>query len=106
MKAIFVENGRNSLRRFSDDFVAPETLIQVPVIGIAPNDFWKKKVGTRGKRSSGKVPEKAWKPFKRLCTACSDRGFPVKFLQFEAGASDPSGLPLITKMSPFVIPGG
>ena len=79
----------------SKAFVAPTTVLQVPVIGIAPSDYWKRRIGRKGKRSSEKVPESAWKPFKLLCEACSNRGFPISFSQFEIGERDSTGLPTI-----------
>lgn len=83
----------------SQAFVAPQTLLQVPVIGIAPSDYWKRKIGSKGERSNGKVCESAWEPFTALCEACSSRGFPIRFLQFEVGEPDRTGLPSIENVT-------
>ena len=63
----------------------PKTLLEIPVIGIAPTSYWKTKIGEPKKRTNGKVRDAAWKPFSKLCQMISDRGFPVSFWQFETG---------------------
>ena len=78
----------------SRSFAAPTTLTSVPVIGIAPTNYWKRCIGTQGVRSRGKVKDSAWKPFCDLCTACGRRGFPIHFLQFSTG-DEFEGLPSI-----------
>lgn len=82
----------------------PETLLTVPIIGIAPTEYWKRKIGIIGQRSGGKVPESAWLPFKKLCQTCADRGFPVSFLEFTIGESDASGLPSVHSIRPPQLP--
>ena len=59
------------------------TLLEVPIIGIAPKPYWNTKIGARNKRTAGKVPDDAWKPFGKLCQMIGDRGYPVSFWQFE-----------------------
>ena len=88
----------------SKSFTAPTPLSSVPVIGIAPVEYWKRRVGAPGKRTNGKVKESAWKPFHELCDACSLRGFPIHFLQFATDGDDPSGLPHITKVEQVQLP--
>jgi hypothetical protein len=82
----------------------PKTLLDVPVIGIAPTEFWKRKVGVPGKRSENMVSGKAWGPFRELCEACSERGFPISFAQFDAPDIDSTGLPIIQNISSWMIP--
>lgn len=79
----------------SNKFVAPETLLNVPVIGIAPNKYWDTKIGLRNTHTKGKVKKEAWKPFNELCVACSKRGFPISFVRFESSENDEDGLPII-----------
>ena len=87
----------------SERFVAPETLLNVPIIGIAPNKYWDTKIGKLNKKSKGKIPEEAWEPFNELCVACSRRGFPVKLLSFKADANDETGVPIIEGVSEVTI---
>lgn len=84
----------------SESFHSASKLSRIPVIGIAPHDYWEKKIGIKGKRSNGKVKESAWEHFKGLCDACSDHGFPVSFLQFTYGEADSDELPTIQNVSP------
>ena len=79
----------------SQEFDAPVRLERVPVVGIAPIAYWKRKLGQVGKSPAGKVPETAWEPFRSLCKACSDWGFPIEFLEFEVRGSDSEGLPIV-----------
>lgn len=93
----------NVVTNRSNRFVAPETLLNVPIIGIAPNKYWDTKIGKPNKRSRGKVPEDGWKPFHELRLACAERGFPVHFLRFKADANDETGLPIIEGVSEVTI---
>jgi hypothetical protein len=43
-----------------------EILATVPVLLLAPSDFWKRSIGSPGVRSHGKVREDAWPPFLAL----------------------------------------
>lgn len=88
----------------SESFHSTSKLSQIPVIGIAPHDYWEKKIGIKGKRSNGKVKESAWRQFKNLCDACSNRGFPVSFLQFTYSEAGPNRLPTIQDVSPVDLP--
>lgn len=80
----------------------PNTLTEVPVILVAPADFWQVKIGVKGKRSNGKVRDDAWPPFLDLVSQCADHGLPIHFVQFEI--TDPG--PTITNVSAVHLPSG
>lgn len=69
-------------------------LATVPVLLLAPSDFWKRAMGSPGVRSNGKVREDAWPPFLTLVRKCADHGFPVHFLQFEIDDAGLNVLPV------------
>ncbi len=85
----------------------PSTLTAVPVILLAPVEFWKRAIGVPGTRTSGKVQEDAWPVFMELAEKCETHGFPVHFAQFEitTGASTP-GATTVSNVTPVVLPGG
>ncbi len=88
----------------SKQFVAPYPLLQVPIIGIAPTEYWNRCIGKPGKRTKGKVRKDAWAPFHELCDACGIRGFPVKFVQFDVEEPDTNSLPLIKNVRKVNLP--
>jgi hypothetical protein len=77
--------------------VAP-TLVEVPVVLLAPEDYWKRCVGTQGKRTEGKVREDAWSPFQTLARKCGEHGLPVTFAQFDITDSESGRLPEISNL--------
>lgn len=74
-----------------------EVLAKVPVLLLAPSDFWKRAIGSPGAHSNGKVREDAWPPFMHLVGKCADHGFPVYFLQFDP---DDAGLNVLPARLP------
>lgn len=88
----------------SPKFIRPNPLVTVPVIGIAPAQYWNRCIGDPEKRTAGKVPQLAWKPFRDLCDACNIRGFPVTFLKFDVDEPDANGLPQIRNVSKVRLP--
>ena len=91
--------------KLSKGFTAPKILLEVPVVGIAPKKYWQTKIGNKkGKRTAGQVPVKAWKSFEKLCKKCSERGFPVSFLQFGVDGEDDAGLPKIVDVEQRTLP--
>ncbi len=87
----------------SNALAAPLTLLSVPVIGIAPTEYWRRCIGTPGRRTGGKVPDSAWKAFHQLCDACAVRGFPIHFLQFSTGRTV-DGLPAVENIEVVSLP--
>lgn len=82
----------------------PKTLTKVPVILLAPSDFWKRAIGSPGKRTKGKVRDDAWPIFMELVYQCEAHGFPVRFVQFEIGTAD-DGVITISNISAVHLPG-
>lgn len=76
-----------------------EILATVPVLLLAPSDFWKRSIGSPGVRSNGKVREDAWPPFLALVRKCADHGFPVHFLQFEIDDAGLNVLPVVLPLN-------
>jgi hypothetical protein len=74
----------------------PQTLLTVPIVGIAPIEFWQRRT-TNGQRDF--VPLRAGTLLRQLCDDLALRGFPVSFVQFNATDKDPNGLPIITDVS-------
>lgn len=70
-----------------------QVLAEVPVLLLAPSDFWRRAVGSPGVRSNGKVRDDAWQPFLALVRKCSDHGFPVHFLEFDTNDAGLNVLP-------------
>jgi hypothetical protein len=66
-----------------------ETLAEVPVLLLAPSDFWKRTIGLPGQRSRGKVREDAWPQFARLVQGCVGHGFPIHAAQFDIEEVEP-----------------
>jgi hypothetical protein len=79
----------------------PLTLLTVPVVGIAPTDFWSRRTGNSG---PNRVKKEAWQSFNKLCEACKERGFPISFLTFDAQKNDEHQLPLIENVCPLQLP--
>lgn len=96
------EWGRHVCKRASET----HPLVEVPIVGLAPRQYWDARIGTSGRTSKGKVPENAWKPFAELCRAILERGFPIQFLECRVGALDPRGLPEISGISNVQLPSG
>ena len=79
----------------------PVTLLTVPIVGIAPTEFWNRRTGNRG---PNRVKEAAWLPFNELCEACKQRGFPITFLKFDAQKNDEQKRPVIENVGPLQLP--
>ena len=82
----------------------PKTLATVPVILLAPSDFWKRAIGSPGKRTNGKVREDAWPIFLELVCRCEAHGFPIHFVQCEIGTVD-DGVTTVSNISAVRLPG-
>jgi hypothetical protein len=84
----------------------PEKILaKVPVILLAPVDFWKRAIGPPGKRTSGKVREDAWPVFLELVHQCGVHGFPIHFVQFEIETTDERGVTKVVNVSAVPLPG-
>ena len=81
-----------------------KTLTELPIVGLAPSEYWTTKIGQKGKRTSGKVPDDAWKPFNQLCKMIGDRGFPVSFYQFDVGTEGDNRLIPISNVKHVKLP--
>lgn len=68
-------------------------LTQVPIIGIAPTDYWKALSGM----DRGKVYHTTWKALNDLVGACRAHGFPISFMQFDVGDESNGELPPVSK---------
>jgi hypothetical protein len=77
----------------------------VPVILLAPVDFWKRAIGSPGKRTSGKVREDAWPVFLEFVRQCEVHGFPIHFVQFEIETAGETGVTKVTNVSAVMLPG-
>ena len=66
-----------------------QKLTEIPVILLAPSEFWTRKIGSPGERSNGKVREDAWPPFIELTNRCALHGYPIHLVKFEVGRVDP-----------------
>jgi len=73
------------------------------VILLAPAVFWKRAVGTPGKRTSGKVRDEAWSVFIELVRRCEAHGFPAHFVQFEVESTDGANTK-VANVSPVHLP--
>jgi hypothetical protein len=82
-KGLLATEWKDAMKTRHIEFTITSPIEQIPVILLAPASFWKRKIGAPGKRSSGKVPEAAWSPFRRLASTCQDHGFPVTFTEFD-----------------------
>ena len=83
----------------------PEKILStVPVILLAPVEFWERTIGSPGKRTSGKVREDAWPAFIELVHQCGVHGFPIHFVQFEIGTAD-DGAITVSDISEVRLPG-
>src|SRR5262249_6805321 len=82
-----------------------KVLATVPVILLAPADFWNRTVGTPGMRIRGKVWEDAWPVFLELVRQCEIHGFPIHFVQFEIEAADEPGVTKVVNVSAVHLPG-
>ncbi len=84
-----------TLKKINPEFQGyDDVLTEVPVIGIAPREYWEKCFGKKG--AAGQVKDGAWKAFGDLVRACRERGFPPCFAQFDAGEKDEDGLPKVS----------
>jgi hypothetical protein len=79
-------------------------LTTVPVILLAPVDFWKRTIGSPGKRTRGMVRADVWPVFKDLVHQCGIHGFPIHFVQFEIGSPD-DGAISVSDFSEVRLPG-
>ena len=68
----------------------PETISALPIILLAPSEFWEQKIGEPGKRTNGKVREDAWSPFVKLCSQCQLHGFEILCVKVNIDTSDPN----------------
>jgi hypothetical protein len=85
----------------------PRTLAVVPVILLAPVDFWKRAIGIPGKRTRGKVRDDAWPTFMDLACQCGVHGFPVHFAQFEISTGTSArGATTVSNVSSVLLPDG
>lgn len=83
-----------------------KTLATVPVILLAPVDFWKRAIGVPGKRTSGRVRDDAWPIFNYLVRQCEAHGFPVHFAQFEISiGTNAPGTTTVSNVTSVVLPG-
>lgn len=83
-----------TLKKINPEFQEyDDVLTEVPVIGIAPVQYWKTCFGENGPR--GRVEKDAWKAFGVLVRACRKRGFPPYFVQFDEGEKDEDGMPKV-----------
>jgi hypothetical protein len=81
----------------------PETITPLPVMLLAPSDFWNRKIGKPGSHTNGKVKQDAWKPFTQLCDECKEYGFHIFCVQFEIDTSDPE-TPVVSQGSKVQFP--
>lgn len=88
----------------SAKYSAPQSLTQVPLILLAPADFWKKRIGTPGRRTPCKVFDDGWEPLTCLFLECGKQDYPVTVLEFDEDPTNPNGLPEITKVRRIVLP--
>ncbi len=91
---------KNGLRQEPEKFLA-----RVPVVLLAPAEFWKRAVGTPGKRMSGKVRDEAWPVFVELVRQCEVHGFPAHFVQFEVETDGEPGVTVVKSISAVCLPG-
>lgn len=91
-----------NLRNASSEI--PKVLLTVPVIGIAPSEYWDRKLGKIDAVKGDRVPADSWKQFKLLCRRFEDRGFPVSLMQFDTAENDESGLPQIRNLRKVQLP--
>jgi len=82
-----------------------KTLAEVPVILLAPSDFWKRAIGSPGKGTNGKVQEDVWPIFMELVHKCNNHGFPIHFVQFEVETVDEPNIMKVVSVSEVHVPG-
>lgn len=64
-------------------FKIPIEIEEIPIILLAPEQFWNQKIGQPERRSPGKVFENAWPPFCELAGRCQKHGFSIHFVSFD-----------------------
>lgn len=103
--------------RFRDEWMAamsesglpvepPATLDRVPLLLLAPGDFWRRTIGTPGVRTKGKVPVGAWSAFRRLADECGVHGFPTHCVRFEMKVAEETGTETVTDIGIVTLPDG
>ena len=76
---------RSRVPEVSKKIAEDHVLKEIPIIGIAPVEYWQRAVNGE----AGLVPETVWPLLAQIISKCRDAGFPVTFATFEIG------LPLI-----------
>lgn len=83
----------------------PIEIVEVPIILLAPKDYWERAIGKPGKRTEGKVPERAWPVLVKLVARCKLHGFPIHFAQFEINDNTGQSALKISDVSVLELPG-
>lgn len=71
----------------------PKDLAEVPIVGIAPNEYWDRRMGKAGRR--GILSRQDWYALGKLVEGLAQKGFPVHFVQYQKGELSEDGLPRI-----------
>ncbi|WP_145275526.1 hypothetical protein [Tautonia plasticadhaerens] len=79
----FKAEWKAAMDRYGITLVDGETIHEIPVILLAPAEFWDRKVGKPGVRSREKVPDGAWQPFLELIKLSKSKGYPIHFVSLD-----------------------
>jgi hypothetical protein len=71
----------------------PKHLAEVPIVGIAPNEYWDRRMGKAGRL--GILSSQDWHALGKFVEDLAQKGFPVHFVQYQKGELGEDGLPRI-----------
>jgi hypothetical protein len=69
----------------------PPTLDRVTLVGVAPEEYWSRYLGTMPKTKQGKFPPEAWRPFWLLVDALA-KWFDIHFVALEGSWDESDSL--------------
>lgn len=74
----------------------PETLDRVTLVGVAPEEYWSRCLGSLPRTQEGKFPPEAWQPLWKLVDALEKEGLDIHFVAVEGSWDDTAELPVIS----------
>ena len=81
----------------------PDRLQSIQLIGLAPEAYWKRVIGTGDRRTEGQVFSDHWPAFDSLLSALSKHGIHVSYASFQVGDMGEI-LPAVSGVRPISIP--
>jgi hypothetical protein len=74
----------------------PVSLDKITLVGVAPEEYWRRCLGLLPQTNEGKFPSGAWRPFWELVDALGRWGFVIHFVAVEGNWDDNALLPTVT----------